>query len=88
MNCSYPPDSYAILENLNPKLSRKTYTYKYNNIIDQVNDLWKRQYAEYVMANLYDLKKFDLNLLVYLNVFINISALVKRQNHYIYTLCC
>lgn len=35
------------------------------------------------MANLYDLKKFDLNLLLYLNVFINISALVKRQNHYI-----
>lgn len=39
-----PPDSYAILENLNPKLSRKHNTYKYNNIIDQVNDLWKRQY--------------------------------------------
>lgn len=35
------------------------------------------------MANLYDLKKFDLNLLVIFNVFINISALVKRQNHYI-----
>ncbi len=81
MNCRNPPDSYAILENLNPKLSRKHNTYKYNNIIDQVNDLWKRHTTEYVMANLYDLKKFDLNLWLYLNVFINISALVKRQNH-------
>ncbi len=36
------------------------------------------------MANLYDLKKFDLNpYWSYLSVFINISALVKRQNHYI-----
>jgi hypothetical protein len=29
------------------------------------------------MANLYDLKKFDLNLLVILSVFINILALVR-----------
>lgn len=35
------------------------------------------------MANLYDLKKFDLIYWSYLSVFINISALVKRQNHYI-----
>lgn len=39
--------------------------------------------TEYVMANLYDLKNLTSIYWSYLNVFINISALVKRQNHYI-----
>lgn len=35
------------------------------------------------MANLYDLKKFDLNLLVILSASTNILVLARPQNHYI-----